>query len=828
MSSDVRITTGQSDFSYGIDSSRVPLIQSQGNPNGLPNNALSWAVNVAVRSGGCQQRFGWTAICKVSPGNIAYQGGILYDNSAQGGNPYLMLSIGGRMIQVRVDTDNSVHDVTGAFADPPTVEKAYFVQGEQFMVKQAGDGLTLPLFWDGFTLRRSIGQNFNQGVTNAGFVVPAASQSVLVTLTAPYTGPVNQNLQLWDPSLAPSPGFTKYVQVIPGNFFLIKNVTGPPGLVIPAGTQVFLNGAVMGVLLAPYTTPAVGASLTAFITPSYTGPALPQNVQINGSGFQITFTGAGAPGANQVYLVNLNQAAGSPAGDTIPASTVMYGNRELPAATAMSYYMDRIWYAQNRRYTAGDLVDGPSGSVIYNNTDSILKVTENPLAVGGDGFAVPAQAGNIRALDYPIALDQNLGQGPLFIFTEKQIYSLVVPVSRTQWIAADSSNVPLQRVVQRSNGTSSDRTVVAVNGDLFFQSIDPAIRTYQMGLRYFGTSWANPPISNNINRILAFNNRALMHMAFGFEFGSRVYQGLLPVQTPCGVACTALGVLDTDPVSTLQNQRPPVWDGAYSGLDLLQCFSGSFGGLERAFAVVHNRIDGSIWVWEITSSAQFDQPPVENEPGGNEVRVPMLIETPSFDWNEYPRSAGGGVFEAKQLDGLDLWIDRIFGEVLVKVEFRPDEISCWYLWGQTKICAARTCAETVNNPACYPVVADGELYRNPIAFPKPTNPDCQPGNNRPVTIGYKFQLRITTLGWCRLRGYQLHAIRKDVAPYESSICDDATSWMSTPPPTTFPAPLPPTPVPPTPTPTPTGDVFGNPDTGEIFGTGSGDEFGVGP
>ena len=825
MSSDVRITTGQSSFDYGVDSSKVPLIQSAGNPNGLPNNAMSWCVNGTVRNGGVQQRYGDTPLCRVTaPGSLAaYQGGILYDNSAQGGNPYLMLSIGGRMIQVRVDTDNSVHDITGPFQDPPTVEKAYFVQGEQFMVKQAGDGLTLPLFWDGFTLRRSIGQNFNQGVTSAPFNVPAYGQSVLVTLTAPYTGPTNGNLQLWDASLG-TPGFINFVQAIPGNFFLLQNVSGPPGLIIPAGTQVFLNGAVIGVLLAPYTTPAVGASLTAFITPSYTGPALPQNVQINGSGFQILFTGAGAPGANQVYLVSLNpQASGHPAGDTIPASTVMYANRELPAAQSMFYYMGRIWYSQNRRVTAGDIVDGPSGSVIYNETDSILKVTENPLAIAGDGFSVPTQAGNIRALNCPTALDQTLGEGPLFIFTEKQIYSLQVPISRTAWISASNTNQPLMAVVQKSNGTVSDRTVVAMNGDLFYQSIDPAIRTYQMGLRYFGTSWANPPISRNMNRILLFNNRALMHMAFGFEFNSRVYQGVLPVQTPVGVACTALAPLDTDPVSTLQNQMPPVWDGATSGWDILQSFSGSFGGLERAFHVVHSRIDGSIWVVEFTSSAQFD-----TNLNGNEVRVPMLIETPAFDWNEYPRSAGGGVFEAKELDGLDLWLDRIFGEVLVKVEFRPDEISCWYEWGQVKICAARTCAETVNNPSCYPVVADGELYRNPISFPKPTNPDCQPGNNRPVTIGYKFQLRITTLGWCRIRGFQLHAIRKDVAPFSSSICDDATSWMSTPPPATFPAPLPPHPVPPTPTPTPTGDVFGNPDTGEIFGDSSGNEFGVGP
>ena len=617
MSSAVRITTGQSSFDYGVDSSRVPLIQSQGNPNGLPKNALSWAINASTRSGGIQQRFGYKALCKVHDGNALYQGGILYDSSAGYpnnvypiGNPYLLLSIAGRTYQVRVDTDNSVHDVTGAFADPPNVEKCYWSQTEQFAVKQAGDGVTLPLIWDGMGLRRSNG--------------------------------------------------------------LTGNVVGP----------------------------------------------------------------------------NIN---------------------EIPAATAMVYYMQRLWYAQNRKVSAGDIVGGSSGSSTYNFTDSVLRVTENPLAVGGDGFSVPSQAGNIRALNYPISLDTQLGQGPLFIFTPKQIYSLIVPVTRADWLAATGSNQPLLTVVQRTNGTVSDRSVVAANGDLFFQSLDPAIRTFQMSLRYFGTSWANPPISNNLNRILSFNDRSLMHMASGMEFGERMYQSVLPVQTPVGVACQALAVLDLDPISTLQNAKPPVWDGASSGIDILQVFSGNFGGLERAFAVVHERIDGSIWVWELTSGDKFD-----NNTLGKEVRVPMLIETPAFDWSEYPREKGGGVFETKRLDGLDLWVDRIFGEVIIQAEFRPDETSCWYKWGQVKICAARTCAEDVNTPTCYPISPLSEMYRNPISFPIPTNTDCQPGNNRPVTIGYKFQLRFTTQGWCRIRGYQLHAVKFETPPFAATICDPLT------------------------------------------------------
>jgi hypothetical protein len=106
----------------------------------------------------------------------------------------------------------------------------------------------------------------------------------------------------------------------------------------------------------------------------------------------------------------------------------------------MVYYQGRIWYAQGRIYTAGDIVGGPSGTLANQFKDSILKVTENPLALGGDGFAVPSTAGDIRALSYSANLDTSLGQGPLYIFTRRQVYQLSVPVTRADWIAATSNN----------------------------------------------------------------------------------------------------------------------------------------------------------------------------------------------------------------------------------------------------------------------------------------------------------------------------------------------------------------------------------------------------
>lgn len=750
MSSETRITTGQSSFEDGVDSSKVPLIQSAKYPNGLRPTQLAWLQNGTVRGGAIQPRFGYKRLCKVADGSTIYQGGWLYDASPN--FPYLMLSIGGRMIQVRVDTDNSVVDVTGAFADPATVEKAYFDQGEQFMVKQSGDGVTLPLFWDGVTLRRSDGTQRNLGVTAIAAVAPAVGFNVDITLTSPFRGYTNQIVLL---------NGAQYIQVIPGNFYVIKNLANSnTASIIPAGTPLlFPNGSLVGRLLASVVVPAIGATVNVKVTPAYTGPALPTPITINNIDWEIDSTGTAAPGVNHVYLVNLTDTPGN----AIASSSTLYSVQELPAATAMVYYMNRLWYAQGRIYTAGDIVSSTaSGTVPYNFKDSILKVTENPLAVGGDGFSVPTSSGDIRALNYPIELDTALGQGPLFVFTQKQIYALTVPVTRLDWIAADSNNMPRQRVVMNNNGTVSDRSVVAVNGDLVYQSLDPAIRSFFMSLRYFGT-WGNSPISNNVGRIIDLSDRGLMHTASGWGFGNRVYETVLPKQTNVGIAFDAVAVLDLDPISTLQDQKPPAWDGASEGLDFLQGFSGNFGGLERAFAVVHSRLDGSIEVWELTSEDRFNQ---------DDVRTTMWFETPTFDWNEYPKDQGGGLGELKELDGLDIYLDRIFGDVLFKVEYRPDSDNCWYDWGTFKTCAARTSCEDLLSPQCYPIEQKSEQYRNPICLPKPKSNICQIGNKRPTTWAGSFQLRITQKGWARIRRLDLHALAKDKSPFLAQKCAD--------------------------------------------------------
>lgn len=599
---------GSFDFTEGVDSSAVSTIQSALTTNGLHRSQVAWLVNATVRGGGILQRTGWQPNNRVTDGKTLHQGGLMYQPIDGISSPYLLILIGGHLYQVIMD-NGAVTDLSAKFHffHPPLVDQAFFVQGEEFAVVQAGDGITLPLIWDGAKLRRS------KGITN--------------------------------PAVAP-----------------------------------------------------------------------------------------GTPGVN-----------------------------EIPAATSMDYYMNRLWYAQGRTYGAGDIVKGPSGTAPYDQRDSILNVTENPLCIGGDNFTLPTTAGNIRAIKHNANLDETLGQGDLFIFTRKAVYSQTVPVTRTDWIGANNNNQPLQRVALINNGSVNDRSVVQSNGDLYFQSLEPGVRSLFQSRRSFG-QFGNVPLSRNEDRILRFNNRELMRFSSGIQFNNRILQQVLPQRTgsPAGVTHPAIIPLDFDVISSFQKQLPPAWEGHYEGMDSLQLFVGDFGGRERAFATVVSRIDGAIEVWELTVDNRFEN-------GDN--RVEWAVDFPAFTW--------GKEFEKKRFHAAVIWVDKEFGTIDMTLNFRTDADPCFHLWGKTSFCVARSCAEDVRNPICYPT---GPTYREgycfPVRFgepPAPCAPDsCAP---RPSNIGMQIQPQLVIKGWCRIRGIILYSSPWDENLFSNLACLPAATLL---------------------------------------------------
>lgn len=455
-------------------------------------------------------------------------------------------------------------------------------------------------------------------------------------------------------------------------------------------------------------------------------------------------------------------------GITTAAPLVQPGQNEIPAATCMDYYGNRIWYAQARVVSGGDMLGALSGTIAERRRDAILNVTENALCFSGDGFSVPTNAGNIRAIKHSANLNAALGQGQLYIFTRKTVYQLTVPTTRTDWINATTNNQPRMDVVQLVNGAVGDRCVVPVNGDLFYQSFEPGIRSFIRAQTQFGGSqWGNTPISQNEERALQFNDRSLMRFSSGIEFNNRILQAVLPTLAADGVNVIHQGVLplDFDIVTNFQEQKPPVWEGIWDGAQILQLFTGDFGGRQRAFYTNISDIDGSINVWEMTVSDRMQN-------GDN--RITWGIEFPAYTW-----STSGYEYRLKQLNGGELWIDKLASTVDFDVYYRADAEPCWRHWFHHQICTAR-CEDLETATTAYPCEPCREGYVFTVAFPEPLAV-CNQMQVRPTTIGYQFQVKIVLKGWCRIRGLLLYALPKSKPQFQGIACppNPAVSGMAT-------------------------------------------------
>jgi len=448
---------------------------------------------------------------------------------------------------------------------------------------------------------------------------------------------------------------------------------------------------------------------------------------------------------------------------TITVAVPAPGINEIPAAGAMTYFMGRLWYAQGRNYSAGDIVGNHnSGTLALNFSDSVLEITENPLSLGGDGFTVPSQAGNITALFYNANLNAQLGQGQLLIGTQKTIYALAVPVTRADWINTTTNTAPVQTVVQLVNGPVNDRSVVLVNGDVFYQTLAPGITSLFAAVRDF-EGWGNHDLSANEWRALSLVDRALLREASGILFDNRMLQLTLPKSLPPGTVYMGILPLDFIPISNFQSISSdfnPVWGGIFEGLQFLQLLVGNFGGLERAFGLTVSEIDGGIDLWELSLSltSDYQNPAIGGQDG--ESRVTWLFESPAYNWQRDR--------DFKQLVGGELWIDQLFGEAIIQVQYRPDASPCWITWCEFTQCQPRTSAEAVPS-VTYPLISYNPDFRSALQFPKPPA-SCIAATNRPSDIGFQFQIRCVIKGFCRVRSLLLYAVPVDRSIYSGLVC----------------------------------------------------------
>jgi hypothetical protein len=590
--------------------------------------------------------------------------------------------------------------------------------------------------------------------------VPDGTATVAVSLTAPadltiadspYYFPfgVGNNTALF----ATIPNFYQYFAEIQwqpisgsGSTWTLKGQYGcfPPnpsetydGEVLPAGLTFVGQGSttttttVIDTTSADFTVPAVNGQVTVYLTAPYEGPT--QNITINGKRY--TISQQSATSTSQITLVNLTDPnVGSSYNLPIP----VYSVPELPAGKMGAYGNGRNWFSlvNGITYEAGDIVGGGSGTPAYNYRDGVLKTTENDFMVNGGVFTLPGTSDVITAMIFPPVLDSSMGVGSLQVFTPFSVFANNAPADRATWAAL---TWPIQSETLKDQGALAQDSTVLVNSDCFFRG-DINFGSLVLARRQFQLNqWGNKPISDEMQRVLQLDNQTLLNFGCAVSFDNRFLGSVSPSSGTYGVSHLGVVTLNFDPLSSLRTSDPPVWEGAWEGLNIFKLIVGRVNGTRRCFAFTYNNITATMELWELLDEATSEQQQMFLDNGTTPIT--WMFETPVM-FNQDIHS----LTELIQLRDGEVYLSEINGTVNVSVYYRPDFYPCWTLWRQFTVCADQ------------PQPNSNSTYRMRVGLGEPSPQPGEIGNNRPLRVGYFFQLRFVISGYCNINGVRASAI----------------------------------------------------------------------
>lgn len=508
-----------------------------------------------------------------------------------------------------------------------------------------------------------------------------------------------------------------------------------------AGDNVILVGntqpnTTVGTLLNSFVAPQIGNTVNVPVPDSTVQAELVlpysglngQIVFIGNTQWQVTESTSTANSNDTITVENLNIDTTTPV--VFAENSTFFNLAELPVGRMGCYGMGRNFVSlpNGVSYIGGDIVGGSSGSPIYNGRDAVLKWTENTL-----NFSVPNNSGIITAMRFTAILNTSLGQGPLQIVTPGGIFSANVPTDSTTWA---STTQPIQTEALIGYGGLGQNATVVVNGDLMYRAID-GIRSLIQGQRLFD-SWGNVPDSFEVSNILNADNPAGLPFASAIQFDNRFLITCDPIQGSQGVYHPGLIALNFDPLSSLAGKSDSVYDGLWTGINVLQLVTGMFNGVPRAFAMTFEPAQNSLAIYEILPASggfmdngsvpiisSFESPPIFRN-------VPNSIHPaakPKADFFQQIELLDGEVYLSDIQPG---------STVTVLAEYRPDFSQCWFPWSSFSVC---------NDPD-----STVPIYGARKGLGKPPAEQANSATGTQSNRGRWFQVRFTITGHCQFMG----------------------------------------------------------------------------
>jgi hypothetical protein len=614
-------------------------------------------------------------------------------------------------------TTVTVTPVAGTIYDPNPagLRQAWCWQSENYFI--FNNGVNKPVIFDNFYSFRSSTPIFN-GTVTAPFVIPQIGTTVALTLDSDYMDEIGRYIQVTPYGLFP---FLMQVVAIDGNQIVATNISGgsAAGQTVPANAQVesIYNPNYGGEVSAPFTMPADNTTAVTFpVTPNFNGAVGDTIIVTDGTGSFTTYTMVVTAIAGNQITATLSSGVFN-AKISLGFSVISQKTQpqQLPVGRMGAYVQGRNWISDpsGTGFIVTDLVGSSSGTEQFNYRDAVLNWSQNTAT-----FPIPGGFGHIQGIIALAALDASLGQGPLQILCDNGLFTCSAPTDATTWA---SLTTPILAPSVLGMGGVGQNAMAIANADLLFKSGDGTLRDLQMARDDF-IKWGRLPISKEVARALANENPGLFPFVSAATADNRFLIGCQPAKSPLGVYCQGLVSLDFDITSSLQGKLPSVYDGAWTGLNILQLVGGMFNGMQRTFAFVANTTSGTIELWELTLGGLAD--------GDGTQPITWSFES-SVMFHELK---GKGPFEFCSLQDGEIYISDLVGKATVQSWYRPDYDSCWHKWHNFEICADNLA------PAGQP------QYRTRLGLGKPPTEDGDNPVGRPPNFGRFFQMRFEITG----------------------------------------------------------------------------------
>ncbi len=415
---------------------------------------------------------------------------------------------------------------------------------------------------------------------------------------------------------------------------------------------------------------------------------------------------------------------------------------EVPIGNQMAYGNGRLWVAiKGNQLVAGDIRTNVAGSELF--------FTETQYLFGGGALIF---GDNITALSFT-AVTGTSDLGALIVMGRNFTETVRADITgRDQW----SSYPGFVTNALRNVGTPSGWTLVLVNQDLMWRDALGGIRSLSNALN----SSSNLPISREVARLVNFDSQQLLGFSSGVYFDNRLLMTSSPfINKQGGVSHRDLISLDFAPVSTMQGQASPAYNGTWQGVNWTKLVSGEFNNQTRAFGVSSDE-DGFNRLWEFETGELTDIY-ISDGTGMTDGTALPTASSPIEAFVEYPRVDFGDPKRRKRLARADVWMSNISDEVEVTIYWRPDNNQKWTKWDSIKQYAIVQDPATVAPHVWKNLLPEQRPLVKSFSIPETTDDVTKYA----LEVGAGFQLRVAWTGSLRLERVVLWASAIDDTDY---------------------------------------------------------------